>query len=754
MRKAARPPGASGWVADALVRGRWLVVAFWLAVAGYVAFALPTLREAQVGALGDLVPRGAEAIEAELRSSELFRFPLLSRTLVVQRNPDGLSAREHARIGRRAVALNTHEYPGLRRVAGALPVTNVLGKPPFSRERSTTAITYLLFRPDVDRDARHRLAERLIERRIEPGYEGFAGVTGAAAARQQQLEVITDALPLVELLTIVLVALVVGIHFRAIGAPLVTLAAVGVAYFTAIRLIAWIGQQAGISVPSELEPVIVVLLFGVITDYSIFFLSRVRRRLADGEHARDAATRGTADLLPIIVTAGLTVAGATASLLVADLGFFKAFGPGVAMAVLVGLAVAVTLIPALLAIGGHAVFWPRRPGVELARDDAAEEPSDARAPRPGRSRALAFATGRPALAAGACTAFLLLASTGLTRLELGNPLIRGLPNSADAREAYQQASRGFAPGILSPTVVVAERPGITRERRRLARFQEALQAQPGVAEVVGPADQPVARDFGAVLSSTGDAVRFFVVLRSDPLGARAVKNLDRLRARIPRLLGEAGLGGATVLFAGDTALVSETIDRTVADLRRIVPAATLVVFLVLAVFLRALVAPLYLVAASALAVAASLGLTVWVLQELAGFGDLTYFVPFGAAVLLVSLGSDYNVFLAGRIWEETSRRPLREAVAVAGARAATPIAIAGLVLAASFALVAIVPIRPFRELAFTMAVGLLIDAFVVRTLLVPAVMVLVGERSEWPGRRLRRAAQRARWGRSRPESAR
>jgi len=101
------------------------------------------------------------------------------------------------------------------------------------------------------------------------------------------------------------------------------------------------------------------------------------------------------------------------------------------------------------------------------------------------------------------------------------------------------------------------------------------------------------------------------------------------------------------------------------------------------------------------------------------------------------------VFLAGRIWEETARRPLREAVAVAGARAATPIAIAGLVLAASFALVAIVPIRPFRELGFAMAVGLLIDAFVVRTVLVPAVMVLVGERSGWPGKGLRARRQRA-----------
>jgi RND superfamily putative drug exporter len=721
-----------------MVRGRWAIVGFWLLTTLYTAIALPTLREAQVGALGDLVPDGADAIEAEVRSSELFRFPLLSRTLVVQRDPDGLGVAEQARVARRSFALATGEYPGLRRVAGALPVTNSLGQPPFSRERSTTAITYLLFSPSVDRQARQRLADRLVTRRIEPTYDGYVGVTGAAAARAQQLDVIEDALPLVELLTVALVTLVVGIHFRAVGAPLVTLAAVAVSYVTAIRLIAWIGQQAGISVPSELEPVIVVLLFGIITDYSIFFISRVRRRIADGEDPRTATMRGTGELLPIIVTAGLAVAGATASLLVAKLGFFNAFGPGVAMAVLIGLAVAVTLIPALLAIGGRAVFWPRRPGVEIAAGEAAEEPPTSRARRPARSHALAFATGRPVVAAGACTIFLLTASVGLLRLDLGNPLIRGLPDDAQAKRAYRQASRGFAPGILSPTVIVVERRGISDERRELGSLQQALERQPGVAEVVGPADQPVGREFGAVLSSTGDAARFFVVLGSDPLGARGIDNVGRLRRRMPRLLEEAGLPSATALFAGDTALVAETVDRTVADLRRIAPAATLVVFLVLAAFLRALVAPLYLVAASVLAVAASLGLAVWVLQELAGFGELTYFVPFAAAVLLVSLGSDYNVFLAGRIWEEARRRPIREAVAVAGARAATAITIAGLVLAASFALLAVVPLRPFRELAFVMGVGLLIDAFLVRTVLVPALIVLVGERSGWPGKRLAR----------------
>ncbi len=156
----------------------------------------------------------------------------------------------------------------------------------------------------------------------------------------------------------------------------------------------------------------------------------------------------------------------------------------------------------------------------------------------------------------------------------------------------------------------------------------------------------------------------------------------------------------------------------------------------LAGFLRALVAPLYLVAGSVLALAAALGLTAVVADSVLGWAELTFFVPFAAAVLLVSLGSDYNVFLAGRVWQEARGRPLREAVSEAGARAAAAIGVAGIVLALSFAVLALVPVRAFRELALAMALGLLIDAFLVRTLLLPALIVLVGPRSGWPGGRL------------------
>jgi RND superfamily putative drug exporter len=728
---------ATSRFARALVRLRFVVVLAWVAAAVAATALLPTLDEAQTGALGDLVPNDAAALDAELRAYEAFGFPLLSRTVLVQRDADGLSAGEQARVVQRALALNRDALPGLEGVAGALPVTNAIGAAPFTRERSTTAITFLLFGPEVDRRERERLTDRLV-RLVEEREDHQVALTGALAAREAQSEAITDALPFVELATLVLVALVVGLHFRAPLAPVLVLAGVAVAYLISVRLMAGIGERLEVSVPAEVEPVVVVLLFGVITDYSIFVLSRLRRRLAEAPTARAAVQSTVAELQGVILTAGLIVVLASSALVVAELGFIQAFGPGLALAVLVALAVALTLVPALLAILGPAVFWPARPRPAVEPGPGADRPP-AR-PRPARSRLVRLAARRPVATIALTSVVLLAAASGMLRLDVGQTLIRGLPPEAQARQGYVAAAQGFAPGILSPTVVLVEGEGIVRERAALARLQRALAAREGVAQVVGPRQQPLEQPLGAVLAPGGDAVRLLLVLDSDPLGARAIATVEALRRDLPALLDRVGLEEARASVAGDTALSAETVREAADDLGRIAPAVLLVVFVVLAVFLRALVAPLYLVGASVLALGAALGLTAYVFQELLGHGELTFYVPFAAAVLLVALGSDYNVFLAGRIWREARERPWRDAVEVGGARAATAITIAGLVLALSFALLALVPLRAFRELAFAMAAGLLIDAFVVRTLLVPALIALVGPVSGWPGRRLGAAA--------------
>jgi RND superfamily putative drug exporter len=725
----------------AVVVLRWPIALAWVVAVALATLTLPTIEESQRGALGDLVPNDAEAIDAEVRSAELFGFPLLSRTIVVQRDPGGLDPIAQAATVKRVVAINRDSLPGLERVGGAIPVLNTVFVPPFTRERATTAVTYLYFPPDVGAGDRAELGGRVSAHAERSASEAFTGVTGAIPARAAQADLIAERLPLVELATILLVVAAIGLHYRAVLAPVVTLAAIAVAYLLTVRLVAWLGQRLGVAVPSEVQPVIVVLIFGLVTDYAIFFISRFRLRLGEGHPPRAAAESAAGEIAGTVVAAGLSVAAASAALVAAHLGFLETFGPGLALAVLLALLVAVTFIPAALAITGDRVFWPSRPGREVPAQRAKEEVTDPALSRPVRSRALRIVVAHPLLVALGCGTLLLGAASGILRLDVGQTIIRGLPDDNEVNRAYRQAAAGFAPGVLSPTIVVLERGGIADRRAELRDIQDRVAALPGVALVVGPREQPIEGELGAVFARSRDAVRLLVVFEADPLGAEAIRSLRTLRARLPAVTEAAGLPTAQTSIAGDTALAEETVRQTAEDLGRVAPWAIGAVFLVLAVFLRALVAPLYLVAASVLALTATLGLTVYVFQDLLGHGELTFFVPIVAAVTLVALGSDYNVFLAGRIWQEARLRPFREAIEVGGSRAASAITVAGIVLALSFALLALVPIRAFRELAFTMSVGLLIDAFLVRTLLAPALMALVGPRAGWPGAGLSRRAR-------------
>jgi RND superfamily putative drug exporter len=302
------------------------------------------------------------------------------------------------------------------------------------------------------------------------------------------------------------------------------------------------------------------------------------------------------------------------------------------------------------------------------------------------------------------------------------------------QEAASAASAGFAPGVLAPTIVLVEGEGVGGGTDSLASLERGLEDVPGVAGVVGPREQAVEAPPGVLVSEDGNAARIVVVLDEQPLESEAIQVVRDIDERLPGLLEDAGLPRAEAAVTGQTALASDTV-KAIVDSTALVGGVVLALnFVLLALFLRALVAPLYLLAASVLSVAATLGLTTYVFQGLLGHSDLTYYVPFAAGVLLVSLGSDYNVFVAGRIWQEAERRPLREAIAVAAPRASRAISVAGIALAASFAMLAIVPIDGFREFAFMMVVGVLLETFVVRPLLIPALVTLFGASSTWPGR--------------------
>jgi putative drug exporter of the RND superfamily len=709
---------AASWL---LMRLRLLVVPAWILAALVATTQLPSFTDRPSSELGGLVPTHSESVKVEAQGVAVFGTPLLSRVAIVQRDPGGLSRDAQERALRRAVAIDQGQDKVMRSIAFALPISNVGRVFPSSREHGTTVITYLYFRPNVGPGAQLALAHTY-EQRIRAAGDPVDGVTGTIAARQAELDEINGALPLVEAATVALIAVILLLVFRAVGPPLVTLGAAAISYLISIHVLTWLSDQMGTEIPREVEPVLVALLLGLTTDYAVFFLSGVRRRLEEGDPGVKATRETARTVLPIVVTAGLIVAVGSGSLVIGNLGFFRAFGPGMAVTVLVTMAVAATLVPALLAIFGRALFWP---GLRAAEP---QEPSRAR-------RAFGrVATARPvAVALVVVTAAgLIVAASEARSTALGLTLFRGLPASNEVARASTAAGQGFTRGIIAPTEILLRGPNLGERRDQLARFQSSLQNTPGVAGVIGVADQPTWVHQPLFVNRSGDAARYAVVLNDDPLSTRAIGTLHRLQDDLSAMLQRVGLGGAEAGVAGDTALAAEAVQTVHGDITRVALALLLANLVLLAVFLRALLAPLYLLAASVLALTASIGITTWVFQDVFGHQDLTYYVPFAAAVLLLSLGSDYNIFIAGRIWQEAERRPFRAAIRYATPRASGTITTAGLTLAGSFALLALIPIRPMRELAFVMAIGILVDSFLVRSILVPSLAASFGRLSWWP----------------------
>jgi RND superfamily putative drug exporter len=704
-----------------LVRLRLLVVPAWILAAFVATTHLPSFANRPASETGGLVPTNSKSLTVERQGVAAFGSPLLSRVAVVQRDPSGLPSGVQERALRRAMRIDRGRDPVMHSIAFALPISNTGKVFPSSREQGTTVITYLYYRPQVSPNAQLALAHTY-EQRIRAAGDPVVGVTGTVAARQAEFDEINKALPLVEAATVALIAVILLLVFRSVGAPLVVLGSAGISYLISIRVLTWLADRMGTEVPREIQPVLVALLLGLTTDYAVFFLSGARERLVEGDRRVDAVQRATATVLPIVVTAGLIVAVGSASLVTGSLGFFRAFGPGMAVTVLVTLGVAATLVPALLAIFGRALFWP---GLRWA------EP-----PEPSRlRRALGrLATARPvAIVLVVAAAAVLLAAAGKARsTALGLTLFRSLPASNEVARASSAAGQGFPRGIIAPTEILLRSPGLGDRRAQLEKVQASLSREPGVAAALGIADQPEQLHRPLFVNGRGDAARFAVVFDDDPLSTHAIHALQGLKDDLPALLRRDGLGDTKAGVAGDTALAAEAVDTIHGDVLKVALALLVANLVVLVIFLRALLAPLYLLAASVLALCAAIGLTTWVFQDVLGHQDLTYYVPFAAAVLLLSLGSDYTIFIAGRIWQEAEQRPFRAAIQHATPRASRTIATAGLTLAGSFALLALIPIRPMRELAFVMAAGILVDTFLVRSILVPSLAASFGRSSWWP----------------------
>ncbi len=552
------------------------------------------------------------------------------------------------------------------------------------------------------------------------------------------------------------------IVFRSVPAALVTLLPSGLALLISMRVIGELGA-GGVQISSITEVLLIVLLLGAGTDYGLFLVFRVREELRDGHEPHDAVRRALIRVGESITASAGTVVIALLTLLLASFGLYHDLGIPLAVGVLVMLAIGLTLLPALLAILGHRAFWPSkiRPGTQ--REGAWSKIASRLVQRPGltlgvgvlvflalaagalgyKSGGFGGATSAPAGSDAAAGAAALATHFPQTTSNPAN-LVFGYGRSVwtdpavlSTTDAALRAAGRFKTisGPLSPNGTTLTPAQLTALHARLGPAADLPVVEP-TTETVPLAAYEAYRATSQFVSSDGRVIQFEAALRVGGQSSTAAMNATpAIRALVTRT---ARLSGADASgLAGEAAAVYDINSTANHDLKVVIPVAIVAIGLLLALVLRSAVAPLYLIVSVGLSYLAALGVATIAFIDIGGDAGISFVLPFLMFIFLLALGEDYNILVMTRIREEARHLPLRDAVVKAIARTGSTVTSAGIILGGTFAVFAIVggggaQGSQLRAIGFGLAAGILMDTFLVRTLLVPSTVILLGDRNWWP----------------------
>jgi RND superfamily putative drug exporter len=499
------------------------------------------------------------------------------------------------------------------------------------------------------------------------------------------------------------VALILIVVYRSPLLPLLVLLSAGFALAVASLIVYQLAANDLLKLNGQSQGILSILVFGAATDYALLFVARFREQLRDTQSRYDAvriAWRSTVE--PITASAGTVVLGVLC-LLFSDLNSNKGLGPVAAIGIGTSLFAALTFLPAALALCGRGAFWPFRP--ELG------------SPHPETTgiwgRVARMVGARPRLTWVLTTLVLLAGVAFLPQLKAsGTAQSDVFLTEVDSVKGQAVVSRHFPGGLGSPAVIVtnaAQVPAVL-----------AVSKVDGVAEVA-----PLPGPDGQLRVVNGRA-QILAVLSSPADSEQAIDTVTRLRDAVH------AVPDANAKVGGQTAIQLDTQQTSQRDRALIIPIVLLVIFIVLSLLLRSLLAPLLLIATVVLSFAATMGVSAIVFNEILGFPGADPSVPLFGFVFLVALGIDYNIFLMTRVREEAMTLGTRDGTLRGLALTGGVITSAGVVLAATFAALAVIPILFLAQIAFIVAFGVLLDTLLVRSLLVPALTVDVGKRVWWP----------------------
>ncbi|MGE5636267.1 MAG: MMPL family transporter [Nocardioidaceae bacterium] len=690
-------------------RAKWIVFGAWLLLMLAIAGAnLPgKFSDAEKNDSRSFLPGDAESTRA-LEITEKLQDGETAPTVVVYRRDGGLTAADRRRIERDVARLNR----ATRRYRNTTPFGNPVeprSRTPYelSKDGTTALVGNVITGTGEGQDIIDPV-EDYRELVSDPGgglQVKVAGPAGISADAIKVFEGINGTL-LGVAFTLVVVLLI--LIYRSPIFWLLPIFAVVVAELVA-RGAGWALTEVGVTVNGQSSAILSILVIGAGTDYALLLVARYREELRRHEDKHEAMSLALRRASPAIFASGLTVCAALLSLTLAKVNGTSGLGPVGAMGIAVAVAVMLGFLPALLVVFGRFMFWPFIP--RFGREGSDETHGAWR--RIGERVA-----AHPARVGIGSTVLLIVMALGLFNFSTGLTQGNSFRDEVESIEGQELIARAFPSGQSAATEIVL------RDRDRIAEVAAAAERVPGVAVV---SRRPSAEG--------PEGVQLAALLEQDPYSTAAYDVIPPLREAVRR-------ADPNALVGGPTAIEVDLREASADDTRLLIPIALLIVFLILAALLRALLAPVLLVATVILSFLAALGVGALVFDVVFGFPGSDPSLPLFAFIFLVALGVDYNIFLMARVREEALKHGTREGMLRGLAVTGGVITSAGIVLAGTFAVLAVLPLVFLTEIGFVIAFGVLLDTFLVRTLLVPALTFGWGQRIWWPSRLAREDGRR------------
>ncbi|WP_274650825.1 MMPL family transporter [Paenibacillus humicola] len=711
-------------------KGRWATFAVWVLLAAGLSAVFPNVNQVTDNGAANL-PMDAMSVQADKVNAEQFPDNTGIPALLVWYRGGGLTEQDYRSITDLYQHLEKNPLSAQRFIPPLAKLPPEALKASASQD-GTSIVTPVFMKPDASTDALSaslkeleddistRQSKALFDSKVtDPGLHvritGPAGIATDAAALFGKADVT------LLISTVLLVLLLLILLYRSPILVVVPLIGVGFAYGVTGPILGLLAKEGVITVDSQAISIMTVLLFGAGTDYCLFLVSKFRETLlveSDKFKALQLAIRQSGGAIGV---SAITVVLSLSALLLAQYGSFRRFAVPFSLVILIMGIAAVTLLPALLAILGRISFFPFIPRTEemLLSLEQKKQRKLRRYKAHGR-----FSKRLGELVASKPWTVILLSVVVLGGLAGFSPsvqytqnLIESFPKDMPSREGFDLMAEHFSSGELAPVQVIVNTEG------KSVPLKEALSKLPFVEQTAGPES-----------GQSENYESYSVTLNQNPYDSKSVETIPAIQNQVSRTLADAGIQpDGHFWIGGETSKLYDTEKATGHDMKVIIPVVILIIAVLLLLYLRSVIAMIYLILSVVLSFLSALGAGWLLIRYGLHMPAISGLIPLYAFVFLVALGEDYNIFMVSSIWKNRRTQPHREAIANGVSETSSVITSAGLILAGTFAVLATLPIQVLLQFGIVTAIGVLLDTFVVRPLLVPAITTVLGRYAFWPG---------------------